>query len=133
MLCDRFRSQSTVPQPDPIHPPDRVVLKPCQDGHPDHRLVEADADTLRGLRLPVGTLLHLDMRRPPRNGELVVAELVIGQQLARTVRHFTGTGGSGGIVTLARPGPMASSLIRPRFEVGILGVVDGHLLPLARP
>jgi hypothetical protein len=106
------------------------VLKPCPDGHAEHRLIHVDDCTTSELKLPRGSLLHLDMDRRPRDGDLVLAELVIRERLIRTVRRFTAVGGSSGVVSLAGLARPSASIIRPRYEVGILGVVDGHIVPL---
>jgi hypothetical protein len=77
--------------------------------------------------MPLGALLHVDRRRAPANGDMVVAELVVRGRLVRTVRRYTRTEG---IVSLAQVGGRERSLIRPRYEISILGVVDGHVAPL---
>ena len=112
------------------HAPETVLLKPCPDGHAEHRLIHVDHDTTSQLDLPRRSLLHLDMQRRPRDGDLVLAELLIGERLTRAVRRFTAVGGSSGVVSLAGLARHSSSIIRPRYEVGILGVVDGHIAPL---
>jgi hypothetical protein len=114
----------------PGHAQETVLLKPCPDGHAEHRLIHVDHATIVQMELPPGSLLHLDMQRRPRDGDLVLAEVVISERLTRSVRRFTAVGGSSGVVSLARLGPRATSIIRPRYEVGILGVVDGHIVPL---
>ena len=107
-----------------------IVLKPCADGHAEHRLIQVDDETTGQLELPRGSLLHLDMQRRPRNGDLVLAELVIRQRLTRTVRRYTSVEG---IVSLAGLADRSGSIVRLRYEVGILGVVDGHVAPLNSP
>jgi len=107
-----------------------VPLKPCPDGHPDHRLIRADDETTGHLGLPLGSLLHIDMQRQPRNGDVVLAELLMSGRLTRTVRRYTSIEG---VVSLARPAGRAGSIVRLRYEVGILGVVDGHIVPLDGP
>jgi hypothetical protein len=122
--------------------PEVLHVKPCPDGHPDHRLLQVDDTVTAELALPRGSLLHLDRHRAPRNGDVVLAEVVVQQRRTQTVRRFTQ---AENVVSLARIiGPdsagrlgrqpsVQSSLIRPRYEVGILGVVDGHVVPLDQP
>jgi len=106
-----------------------LPLKPCPDGHSDHGLVQIDQDTAAFLSLPRGSLLHLDRRRRPRDHDVVLAEHLLGDRLTRSLRRLTL---ADGVVSLARIDGRPGSLILPRREVGILGVVDGHLLPLDR-
>jgi hypothetical protein len=116
-----------------IRPPaqETIRLKPCPDGHPDHRLIEVDAETTEQLDLPLGSLLHLNMQRRPANDDIVLAAVVLRERLARTLRRFTVVGGSHGVVSLAPLGAAAGrtgSIVRPRYEVGVVGVVDGHIV-----
>ena len=104
-----------------------IVLKPCPDGDPDHALVQVDDRTTDQLDLPRGTLLHFDRRRRPRNGDVVVAEMLVRGRLTSTVRRFTL---AEGVVSLERIDGRGTSLIRQRYEVGIRGVVDGQVVPL---
>jgi len=113
--------------------PEVLHVKPCPDGHPDHRLVQVDGAVTAELALPRGALLHLDRRRAPRNGDVVLAEVVVQQRRTQTVRRFTQAENVVSLARIASPDgrPAArTSLIRPRYEVGILGVVDGHIVPL---
>ena len=126
MEYPRSRARSTTH----AYAPETVLLKPCPDGHAEHRLIHVDDSTTRQLELPCGSLLHLDMQRRPKDGDLVLAELVIHERLTRAVRRFTAVGGSSGVVSLAGLARRSASIIRPRYEVGILGVVDGHVVPL---
>jgi len=107
---------------------ERLPIKPCPDGIANHGAVSIDDPTADGLELPRGTLLHIDRRKRPGNGDLVVAEMDLGGRLTRTIRRFTL---ADGIVSLARVDGQANSVVRPRHEVGVLGVVDGHLKPLS--
>src|SRR5687768_16496421 len=114
--------------------PDRMnretsTLKPCPDGHPDHALVQVDDATTEQLDLPRGTLLHVDRRRRPSNGDVLLAELVARGRLTRTVRRITL---AEDVVSLSRIDGRPVSVIRPRHEVGIIGVVDGKVVPLDR-
>jgi hypothetical protein len=106
---------------------DTLTFKPCPDGRPDHGLVQPDDATTATLGLPQGSLLHLDRRRRPANDDIVLAEHLLGDHLTRTLRRFRL---ADGVVSLARIDGRTASLIRPRYEVGILGVVDGHVVPL---
>ena len=106
-----------------------ITVKPCPDGDPDHALVQVDDATTEQLDLPQGTLLHFDRRRRPGNGDIVLAELVARGRLTRTLRRFTL---ADGVVSLARIDGRPGSVIRPRYEVGIVGVVDGQIVPLDR-
>ena len=106
-----------------------IGFKPCPDGDPDHALVQVDDRTTDHLDLPRGTLLHFHRRRRPRNGDVVVAELLVRGRPTSTVRRFTL---AEGVVSLARVDGRGASLIRPRYEVGIVGVVDGQIVPLDR-
>lgn len=108
---------------------DSIPIKPCPNGNADHALAQIDEATTRQLSLPRGTLLHFDRRRRPDNGDVVVAELVSRNRLTRTVRRFTLIEG---VVSLARIDGRPGSVIRPRHEVGVLGVVDGQIVPLDR-
>ena len=105
----------------------RLTLKPCPDGRPDHGLVHPDDATTATLGLPRGSLLHLDRRRRPAADDIVLAEQLLGDRLTRTLRRFRL---ADGVVSLARIDGRPGSVVRPRHEVGILGVVDGHILPL---
>lgn len=117
-----------------------ITLKPCQDGHAEHHLIAVDAAVTAALGLPDGSLLHLDTRRSPTSGDVVLAEVLVRERLVRTVRRYSSVGppGGGGTVSLApladtRAGPPAAqavNLIRPRYEIGVIGVVDGHVAPL---
>ena len=109
--------------------PEIISIKPCPDGEPDHALIEVDDVTTGKLDLPRGTLLHFDRRRQPRDGDVVLAEIVARGRLTRTVRRFTL---AEGVVSLARIDGQPGSVVRPRYEVGILGVVDGQIVPLDR-
>ena len=115
--------------PDQHHTQDRevITIKPCPDGDPGHALVQVDDATADQLELPRGTLLHFDGRKRPGNGDVVLAELVARGRLTRTVRRFTL---AGGVVSLARIDGRPGSAIRPRHEVGIVGVVDGQVVPM---
>jgi hypothetical protein len=104
-------------------------LKPCPDGDPDRGLVQVDDPTTTQLNLPRGSLLHVDRRRRPRTGDIVLAELVLQDRRARTVRRFTL---AEGVVSLARIDGQPGSVVRPACEVGILGVIDGYIVPLDR-
>lgn len=115
----------TLPPAEPM-----MRLKPCPDGHPNHRLIQVGDETTSHLDQPRGSLLHIDMQRRPRNGDIVLAELVIRQRLTRTVRRYTSVEG---IVSLGRLAENAGAIVRRRYEVGILGVVDGHIVPLDGP
>jgi hypothetical protein len=86
--------------------------------------VEVDAVTAVQLGLPRGSLLHVDRRRAPARGDLVLAELVVGQRLTRTLRRLTQVEG---VVTLAPIGGGSGSLIRSRYEIDVVGVVDGFV------
>jgi hypothetical protein len=105
-----------------------LTIKPCPDGDPDHALVQVDDATADQLDLPRGALLHFDRRKRPGNGDVVLAELVARGRLTRTVRRFTL---AEGVVSLARIDGRPGSTIRPRHEVGIVGVVDGRIVPMA--
>ena len=111
------------------HDREKFTIKPCPDGNPDHALVQVDDATTDRLDLPRGTLLHFDRRRRPGNGDVVLAELLARGRLTRTVRRFTL---AEGVVSLARIDGRPGSAIRPRHEVGIVGVVDGQVVPLDR-
>jgi hypothetical protein len=108
---------------------DISAVKPCPDGNAEHGLVEVDEATTGQLNLPRGSLLHLNRRRVPRDGDVVLAELDVQDRRTRTVRRFTL---AENVVSLARIDGRPGSLVRPRCEVGILGVVDGHVVPLDR-
>ena len=125
-LHDRPQTQARprTPYQDAVH------LKACPDGHPDHRLVAVDDETISQLSLPRGALLHIDMQRRPRDGDVVLAELVIRERMTRTVRRYARIEG---LVSLAPPAGRDGSIIRPRYEVGVLGVVDGHIVPIDGP
>lgn len=129
-MVEHPRARPALRSTTPTHAQEAVLLRPCPDGHAEHRLIHVDQDTTSQLDLPRGSLLHLDMQRRPRDGDVVLAELLIRERLARTVRRFTAVGGSSGVVSLAGLRQPAASIIRPRYEVGILGVVDGHVAPL---
>jgi hypothetical protein len=107
--------------------PDTLILKPCPDGRPDHGLVHPDDETTATLGLPQGSLLHLNRRRRPTNDDIVLAEHLRGDRMSRTLRRFRL---ADGVVSLAHVDGRAGSVVRPRYEVGILGVVDGHIVPL---
>lgn len=104
-----------------------MTLKPCPDGRSDHGLVRPDDASTASLGLPRGSLLHLDRRRRPSTDDIVLAEQVLGERLTRTLRRFRQ---ADGVVSLARIDGRPGSVLRPRHEVGILGVVDGHIVPL---
>jgi hypothetical protein len=105
-----------------------ITMKPCPDGNHEHGLIHADAATAGHLGLPVGSLLHVDRRRRPATGDVVLVEMDLHDRLARTLRRFTDVGD---VVSLERIDGQPGCVIRPRFEVGVLGVVDGHVAPLA--
>jgi hypothetical protein len=104
-----------------------LTLKPCPDGHADHGLVQADAAITTTLDLPRGALLHFDRRRRPATDDIVLAEHLLGDRMTRSLRRFRL---ADGVVSLARIDGRPGSVVRPRYEVGILGVVDGYVVPL---
>jgi hypothetical protein len=106
---------------------DRITIKPCPDGIADHAVVHVDDHTADWLDLPRGSLMHLDRRRTPGNGDVVLAELDLAGRLTRTVRRYTRVED---VVSLARVDGQSKSLLRPSHEVGILGVADGHVRSL---
>jgi hypothetical protein len=104
-----------------------LTLKPCPDGRADHGLVQADDLTTTTLDLPRGALLHFDRRRRPAADDIVLAEHLLGDRMTRSLRRFRH---ADGVVSLARIDGRAGTVVRPRYEVGILGVIDGHIVPL---
>ena len=96
-----------------------LIAHPCPNGHPDHHVVQANDDALAELGLPRGAFLHIDPTRKPRNGEIVLVELLRGRSMERLVRRYDE---SRGIVTLSMPG--RPSIMRHRTELMVLGVVD---------
>ena len=95
----------------------------------DHGLVQVDDATTTHLDLPRGSLLHVTRRRRPVVDDIVLVEHLAGNRLTRSVRRFTLVAG---VVSLARIDGRPGSVVRPRYEVGILGVVDGHIVPRDR-
>jgi hypothetical protein len=104
-----------------------LTLKPCPDGCADHGLIQADDATTATLALPRGALLHVDRHRRPAADDIVLAEHLLGDRMTRSLRRFRL---ADGVISLARIDGRAGTLVRPRYEVGILGVVDGHIVPL---
>ena len=93
----------------------------CPHDHPDHELVRLQDDALAPLKLPRGSVLHVDRSRTPRNGDLVWVELVRQESKERLVRRYSR---HEGLVTLTVPAGDQPAIMRRSYEVAVLGVVD---------
>ena len=84
---------------------------------------ELPDDTLASIGLPAGRRVQVDRTRRPKDGDLVLAELVRGGSRQRLVRRYQELDG---MVTLDAAGG-AAEIMRWSSELHILGVVDIRL------
>ena len=91
------------------------------DRHAEHELFEVKDHGLATLGLRPGDLVCVDGDHRPRNGDLVLVELLRGASMQRLVRRYFRDGAwvALGAVSDGRP-----ANIRRHFEARILGVVD---------